>query len=117
VSILVVAPIEQGFDNQHVREVEANVTEEGEDWRPVQVRHRDLGLTWTVRQVLASWRHPGHPQKTYGRPVVSRRHRLRVYGPLPGRPHQFGEFVMIATEYGHRPRWWIRPEADGQSRR
>jgi hypothetical protein len=29
--------------------------------------------------------------------VVQKRYRLRVFGPLPGRPDQFGEFVMIAT--------------------
>jgi hypothetical protein len=43
--------------------------------------------------------------------VVEKRYRLRVFGPLPGRPDQLAEFVMIATSYGNRDRWWIRPEA------
>jgi hypothetical protein len=34
----------------------------------------------------------------------------RFFGPLPGRPDQLGQFVMIATAYGNRDRFWIRPE-------
>ena len=32
-------------------------------------------------------------------------------GPLPERPDRLGEFVMIATSYGNRDHWWIRPES------
>jgi hypothetical protein len=39
-----------------------------------------------------------------------------VFGPLPGQPDQLGEFVMIATAYGDRDRWWIRPEAQAARR-
>jgi hypothetical protein len=42
--------------------------------------------------------------------LVEKWYRLRVFGPLPGRPDQHGEFVMIVTAYGNRDRWWIRPE-------
>jgi hypothetical protein len=69
------------------------------------------GPRWTVREVLGGWTHPGWPGKAHSKPVVEKRYRLRVFGPLPGQPDQLGEFVMIATAYGSRDRWWIRPEA------
>jgi hypothetical protein len=31
---------------------------------------------------------------------------------LPGRPDELGQFVMIATAYGNRDHFWIRPEAE-----
>jgi hypothetical protein len=46
----------------------------------------------------------------YNKPVVEKRYRVRVFGPLPGQPDQLGEFVMVATACGNRDRWWIRPE-------
>jgi hypothetical protein len=78
-----------------MREVEAIATREG---------------PWQVREVLDGWTHPGWPGRTYQKPVAQRRYRLRVFGPLPGRPDQLGEFVMIATSYGSRDHWWIRSE-------
>jgi hypothetical protein len=92
-----------------MREVEATAQLEG-DWQPVELYHVAQGLRWTVREVLDAWTHPGWPGKTYKKPVVEKRYRLRVFGPLPGQPDQCGEFVMIATSYGNRDRWWIRPE-------
>ena len=80
----------------------------------MRVHHVALGLNWAVREVLGSWTHRGWPEQTYRKPVVERRLRLRVFGPLPGRPEQNGEFVMIATAYGDRHSWWIRPELPGQ---
>jgi hypothetical protein len=52
----------------------------------------------------------GWPGETYQKPVVQKRYRLRVFGPLPEQPEQLGEFVMIATSYGNRDHWWIKPE-------
>jgi hypothetical protein len=89
-------------------EVEATVRLE-DDWQPVELCYIARGLRWTVREVLDGWTRPGWPGKTYNKPVVEKRFRLRVFGPLPGRPDQHGEFVMIATSYGNRDRWWIRP--------
>ena len=84
-----------------------------DEWQPVALYHVARGLRWQVRAVLHRWTHPGWPGKTYNKPVVEKRYRLRVFGPLPGRPGQHGEFVMIATSYGNRDRWWIRPEDPG----
>lgn len=99
-------------------EVEATVAfeaGEGEEWRPVRLRHRRLGLWWTVREVLAAWTHPGWPEKTYGHPIIERRYKLRVWGPLPWTPARRGEFTLVATSYGDRPvSWWIRPEQVGR---
>jgi hypothetical protein len=88
-------------------EVQASLAD---GWEPRTVHHLGRRLDWTVREVLESWTHPGWPERTYGKPVVERRHRLRVFGPLPGDPGVVGEFVMVATAYGDRPHWWIRPD-------
>jgi hypothetical protein len=95
-----------------MREIEATARLE-DDWQPVELCYVARGLRWTVREVLDGWTHPGWPGRTYNKPVVEKRYRLRVFGPLPGRPDQLGEFVMIATCYGNRDRWWIRPEDPG----
>jgi hypothetical protein len=92
-----------------MHEIEANVTLEDE-WQPVELYHVAQGLRWTVLEVLDGWTHPGWPGKTYQKPIVEKWYRLCVFGPLPGRPYQLGEFVMIVTSYGNRDRWWIRPE-------
>ena len=47
--------------------------------------------------MLDGWTHPGWPGRTYKKPIVEKRYWLRVFGPLPGRSEQLGEFVMIAT--------------------
>jgi hypothetical protein len=92
-----------------MREVEATVSM-GEGWTPQHVTHLQLLYRWKVKEVLDAWVHPGLPARTYGRQLIERRYRLRVVGPLPGRPRQHGEFIMIVTAYGHRHRFWIRPE-------
>jgi hypothetical protein len=91
-----------------MREVEANGRMEGK-WQPVELYHVAPGLRWTTLEVLDGWTHPGWPGRTYKKPVVDMRYRLRVFGPLPGRPDQLGELVMIVTAYGNRCRLWIRP--------
>jgi hypothetical protein len=57
--------------------------------------------------VLGCWEHPEGPAKAYGLRLW---YRLRVHGPLPGRPREAGEFVLLAWAYGTRPGWWIAPE-------
>lgn len=79
-------------------------------WEPRRVHHLALGLDWEVIEVLESWTHPGWPRQTYRKPVVQRRHRLLVSGPLPGDPGRDGRFVMVATSYGDRDHWWIKPD-------
>jgi hypothetical protein len=93
-----------------MREVEATASLE-DDWQPVELYYVARGLRWTVREVLDGWIHPGWPGKTNQKPVIQKKYRLRVFGPLPERPDQAGEFVMIATSYGNRDHWWIRPES------
>jgi hypothetical protein len=90
--------------------VEATVTLV-DQWQPVELYHVARGWRWKVREVLDGWTHPGWPGRAYKKPVVEKRYWLRVFGPLPGRPDQLEEFVMIATSYGNRDGWWIRPEA------
>jgi hypothetical protein len=68
-----------------MREVEAAVTLV-DDWQPVELYHVAQGLRWTVVEVLDGWTHPRWPGKTYKKPVVEKWYRLRVFGPLPGRP-------------------------------
>jgi hypothetical protein len=65
-----------------MREVEATATLEGQ-WQPVALYHVARGLRWQVREVLDGWTHPGWPGKTYKKPVIQKRYRLRVFGPLP----------------------------------
>jgi len=69
----------------------------GDQRQPHELYHATRGLRWKVREVLDGWIHPGWPEKTYNKPVVEKRYRLHVFGPMPGRPDQLGEFVMIAT--------------------
>lgn len=69
----------------------------GDQWQQVELYHVGRGLRWKVREVLDGWTHPGWPGQTYKKPIVEKRYWLRVFGPLPGRPEQLGEFVMIAT--------------------
>jgi hypothetical protein len=38
--------------------------------------------------------------------------RLRVWGPLPRRPGERGEFVMVARETGHCSLWALSPGPD-----
>jgi hypothetical protein len=64
-----------------------------------------------VQEVLESW----HRQRSWearGSPAETERHRLRVWGPLPERPSQNGEFVMIARRTGDRDGWWVAPETE-----
>jgi len=100
-------PAERAFDNQLMREVEAVLSD---GWEPSKVHHLALGLNWEVLEILESWTHPGWPRATYQKPVIERRHRLRVLGPMPYDPGRDGEFTLIATSYGDRPHWWIKPD-------
>jgi hypothetical protein len=99
---------ERVFDTRVVGEVEANLAQ-GAGWLPYEVIHARLRLRWQVLKVLDAWVHPAWPEGTYRKPVIERRYRLRVRGPLPGYPGQRGVFIMVATAYGDRASWWIKP--------
>jgi hypothetical protein len=75
---------------------------------PELVTHIRLGLTWQVIEVLDHWEHPDG-MKARGA-VVREAWKMRVAGPLPGRPGERGEFVMTARVYSHVGGWWIAPE-------
>jgi hypothetical protein len=69
------------------------------------------GLRWQVREGLDGWPDPGWPGKTYQKPVIQKQYRLRVSARCRSGLTDSGEFVMIATSYGNRDHWWIRPES------
>jgi hypothetical protein len=75
---------------------------------PETVRYGNRGLTWAVREVLEEWAHSSYPD-TAGVPGEHRRYQLRVQGPLPWRPGQRGEFIMIIRLHGGRAGWWASP--------
>jgi hypothetical protein len=76
---------------------------------PVAIRHARLGLPWMVLAILEDWTTPRY-HAVVGTPAETKRFRVRVSGPLPGRPSETGEFVMTVRRYGDRPGWWISPE-------
>src|SRR5690348_1480351 len=75
---------------------------------PVAIRHTVLGLSWSVLAVLEDWTTPAY-YDDIGTPMETKRFRVQVTGPLPGRPSEAGEFGMIVRRYGDRPGWWISP--------
>jgi hypothetical protein len=77
---------------------------------PLTIRHTELDLSWSVLDVLEDWTTPAY-RDDVGTPMETKRFRVRVTGPLPGRPAQVGEFGMIIRRYGDRPGWWICPES------
>jgi hypothetical protein len=78
---------------------------------PLTIRHAGLDLSWSVLAVVEDWTTPSYHDHA-GPPVETRRFRVRVTGPLPGRPAETGEFGMLVRRYGDRPGWWICPDAD-----
>jgi hypothetical protein len=78
---------------------------------PLTIRHAELGLCWSVLAVVEDWTTPAYHDDV-GTPMEVKRFRVRVTGPLPGRPAVAGEFGMIVRRYGERQGWWICPEPD-----
>jgi hypothetical protein len=76
---------------------------------PVTIRHARLDLAWTVLKVIEDWTTPEY-WAVKGTAGETRRFRVRVRGPLPSRPSEAGDFVMVVRRYGDRPGWWISPE-------
>ena len=82
---------------------------------PLTIRHADLDLSWSVLDVLEDWTTPSfHDDR--GGPMETKRLKVRVTGPLPGRPSKTGEFSMIVRRYGDRPGWWICPDPEALNR-
>jgi hypothetical protein len=75
---------------------------------PLTIRYTELDLSWSVLDVLEDWTTPSYHDDV-GTPMETKRFRVRVTGPLPGRPADAGEFGMIIRRYGDRPGWWISP--------
>jgi hypothetical protein len=78
---------------------------------PLTIRHAELDLSWSVLAVIEDWTTPAYHDDV-GTPMETKRFRVRVTGPMPGRPSVAGEFGMIVRRYGDRPGWWVRPEPD-----
>ena len=90
------------------------IIELGPYLRPCAIRHAGLSLSWTVLAVLEDWTTPRY-HDAVGTPAPTKQFRVRVTGPLPGRPSQDGEFTMIISRYGDRPGWWASPEPADES--
>lgn len=73
---------------------------------PLTIRHTELDLSWSVLAVLEDWTTPSFHEDCGG-PMETKRFRVRVTGPLPGRPSQAGEFEIIVRRFGDRTGWWI----------
>ena len=52
---------------------------------PLTIRHTELDLSWSVLDVLEDWTTPAY-RDDVGTPMETKRFRVRVTGPLPGRP-------------------------------
>jgi hypothetical protein len=76
---------------------------------PDTIWHATLSLKWDVRRVIEDWTTPVYWQ-VLGTSGDTRRFRVLVSGPLPDRPTETGEFVMVVRRAGDRPGWWIRPD-------
>lgn len=62
-----------------------------------------------MKEALSHWQHPASAPERLRMPGVTERYRLRVWGPLPGRPGENGYFTITARTYGNRPGWWLSP--------
>ena len=76
---------------------------------PELIWHAELSLKWDVVRVIEDWTTPQY-WAVLGTPGETRRFKVRVHGPQPGRPSETGEFVMIVRRFGDRPGWWISPD-------
>ena len=68
-------------------------------------------LSWLVWEVLEKWAMPYPQRPARDSHAEVDRFRVRVGGPLPGRPAEYGNFVMIVRRYADDPpgAWWISP--------
>jgi len=78
---------------------------------PDTIWHATSSLRWEVLRVLEDWTTRRY-HDVLGTPADTRRFRVLVSGPLPARPEQTGEFVMVVRRVDDRPGWWIAPEGD-----
>lgn len=51
-----------------------------------------------------------HYSDAAGPPLETKRFRVHVTGPLPGKPSVSRAFVMVIRRFGDRDGWWIAPE-------
>ena len=95
---------------QHRGEAEAHV-EFGLNGAPAGfiIHGHRSELSWLVWEVLGKWAMPYPERPGPGSHAEVDRFRLRVGGPLPGRPAEYGNFVMIVRRYADDPpgAWWI----------
>jgi hypothetical protein len=74
---------------------------------PKLVEHLQFGITWDVTGILDRWEHPGSPEQTLGKPVLTKWWQLKVSWPLRGHLAERGVFMMEVRAYGDPPGWWI----------
>ena len=82
----------------------------GPDQAPDIIWHALLSLEWRVLRIAEDWAAADYVA-VLGTPGELRRFRVVVSGPLPGRPEETGQFVMVLRQVGDRPGWWVGPES------
>jgi hypothetical protein len=81
----------------------------GPHMTPEIIWHATLSLKWEVVRLIEDWTTSEY-WAVLGTSGETRRFRVRVSGPLPGRPSETGEFEMVVRRVGDRPGWWIAPQ-------
>ena len=76
--------------------------------QPDFIHHAQADLRWMVWETLDSWRDSDPAGSGPG--TEAERHRVRAYGPLPWRPSENGDLVLIVRRYTGQDGWWISPE-------
>jgi hypothetical protein len=77
------------------------IVELGPYLRARAIRHAGLGLSWTVLAELEDWTTPRY-YDAVGTPALTKRFRVRVTGPLPGRPSRDGETTRVVLDFDAR---------------
>lgn len=101
--------------SEHNGEVAALVSL-GPQLTPASISHAARpDLSWLVWQTLDSWR-ARIPRwfAVRGTTAVVERHRVLVAGPVPGRPGEYADYVLILSRYANSSGWWMRPEYVGR---
>ena len=76
----------------------------GPDRLPDIVWHAQSSLKWRVLRIVEDWT-AEYYLGVLGTAGELRRFRVLVSGPLPGRPEETGQFVLVLRQVGDKPGW------------